>query len=99
MSADDMIRSSTGLTSVFASDVRRKQHLWARSPLGYRSDCRPPWFGLLSWLPPRRARSPDRLGDQLLELAVEHGGNFRDACVPELAEERGRPVVLDAGLP
>jgi hypothetical protein len=29
MSADDMIRSSIGLTSVFASDVWRKQHLTA----------------------------------------------------------------------
>src|SRR5256885_1452992 len=46
-----------------------------------------------------RARSPKRLGHQLLQLAVEHGGNFRDAGIPELAEERRRPVVLDAGLP
>ena len=45
------------------------------------------------------ARSPDRLGDQLLQLAVEHGCNFRDAGISERAEERGRPVVLDAGLP
>src|SRR5262245_38327402 len=49
--------------------------------------------------PTRSKRSPNRLGDQLLQLAVEHGGDFRDAGIAELAEERGRPVVLDAGLP
>src|SRR5262249_30771469 len=54
--------------------------------------------GLLSWLLPRWAMSPNRFGDQLLELAVEHGGNFRDVGTPEPAEERGRPVVLDARL-
>src|SRR5262245_27888516 len=48
---------------------------------------------------PRRAGSLSRLGDQLLELAVEHDSNFRDAGIPELTEERGRPVVFDAGLP
>src|ERR1700722_12071802 len=174
MSSDDMIRSSIGLTSVFASDVRRKQHLAAtlggvrnrfpnlvetvgggdrgrdraggdqrsqtvehrrdiirtgrlipvakpeaaygllpenqaarrhgqrlpaRSELGYRPGCRTPRSGLFSWLLPRGTRSPNRLGYQLLQLAVEHGGNFRDAGLPELAAQRGRPVVLDASLP
>src|SRR5262245_25111362 len=59
---------------------------------------RTPRSGWLSDLLPRSARSLNRLGDQLLQLSVEHGGNFRHLRVAELPEQRGRPVVLHAGL-
>src|SRR5262245_2684976 len=41
----------------------------------------------------------NRLGRQLLQFSVEHRGDGGDLRVPELAEERGRPVVLQGGLP
>src|SRR5262249_28232100 len=38
-------------------------------------------------------------GQQLLQLSVDHDRHFRHVRIPELPEQRGRLVVLHAGLP
>src|SRR5262249_6510035 len=68
---------------------RERNCLWtAASPSGRRSTVAPP-----------ADRLPDRRPDERLQFLVEQYGSWAGAGGAELAEERGRPVGLQAGLP